>query len=157
MCTGFLDWWAYSTGRPVMCVSTFSNISETTGPIEAKFDMELLWDGGTKVSSNGPSHMTNMSTIPVYGKNLKFFSGKQNANDLESWYAASSTAKFVRRVRYLRSDARLLVCGRWRVRASCLAKHSFVEIWSWKNFYDHSLSSADSRRAVVSYWWKNGH
>ena len=33
--------------------------------------MELLWDGGTKVCSNGPGHMT------IYGKNLKkiFFSG----------------------------------------------------------------------------------
>ena len=47
-------------GRPLssvcvcvrMCVfSTFSNIfsSETTGPIEAKFRIELSWDGGTKV------------------------------------------------------------------------------------------------------------
>ena len=35
--------------------------------------------------------------------------------------------------------------------------HPFVEIWSWKNFYDHSHPSADSRRAVVSYWRKNGH
>ena len=35
--------------------------------------------------------------------------------------------------------------------------HSFVEIWSWKHFYDHSHPSADSRRAVVSYWRKNGH
>ena len=26
-----------------------------------------------------------------------------------------------------------------------------------KNFYDHSLPSADSRRAVVSYCRKNGH
>ena len=26
-----------------------------------------------------------------------------------------------------------------------------------KNFYNHSHPSADSRRAVVSYWRKNGH
>ena len=26
-----------------------------------------------------------------------------------------------------------------------------------KKFYSHSPSSADSRRAVVSYWWKNVH
>ena len=51
-------------------MSTFSNIfsSETTGPIEAKFRMEPPWDGGTKVCSNGPGHMT---AIPIYGKNLK--------------------------------------------------------------------------------------
>ena len=39
--------------------------------------MELLWDGGTKVCSNGPGHMTKMAAMPIYGKNLKkiFFSG----------------------------------------------------------------------------------
>ena len=42
-----------------------------------------------------------------------------------------------------------------RVRSSRPA-HSFVEIWSLKKkIYDHSLPSADSRRAVVSYWRKN--
>ena len=35
--------------------------------------------------------------------------------------------------------------------------HSFVETWLWKNFYGHSPSSADSRRAVISYWRKNVH
>ena len=29
--------------------------------------------------------------------------------------------------------------------------------WSWNIFYGHSLSSADSRRAVVSFWRKNVH
>ena len=29
--------------------------------------------------------------------------------------------------------------------------------WSWNIFYDHSLPSADSRRAVVSFWRKNVH
>ena len=48
------------------------NISlETTRPIEAKFHMESLWDGGMKVCSNGPGHMTKMATMPIYGKNLK--------------------------------------------------------------------------------------
>ena len=39
--------------------------------------MELLWDGGTKVCSNGPGHMTKRAAIAIYGKNLKkiFFSG----------------------------------------------------------------------------------
>ena len=31
--------------------------------------------------------MTNMATMPIYNKNLLFWN--QNANDLESWYAAS--------------------------------------------------------------------
>ena len=57
----------------VVCMSTFSNIfsSETTGPIEAKFHTEPHWDGGTKVCSNGPSHMTKMAAMPIYGKNFK--------------------------------------------------------------------------------------
>ena len=32
-----------------------------------------------------------------------------------------------------------------------------METWSWKHFYGHSPSSADSRRAVVSYWQRNVH
>ena len=34
---------------------------------------------------------------------------------------------------------------------------SFVEIWTRNNFYGHSLPTADSSRAVVSYWRKYGH
>ena len=54
-------------------MSTFSNIfsSETTGPIEVKFHVDPPWDGGTKVCSNGPGHMTKMAAMPIYGKNLK--------------------------------------------------------------------------------------
>ena len=39
--------------------------------------MELLWDGGTQVCSNGLGHMTKMAAMAIYGKNLKgiFFSG----------------------------------------------------------------------------------
>ena len=38
---------------------------------------KLLWDGGKKVCSNGPGHMTKMTAMSIYGKNLKkiFFSG----------------------------------------------------------------------------------
>ena len=53
--------------------STFSNFfsRETARPIEAKLYVEPQWDGGTKVYSNGPGHMTKMATMPIYGKNLK--------------------------------------------------------------------------------------
>ena len=55
-----------------------------------------------------------------------------------------------------RSEASRLACKRPRVQSPRSA-HSFVESWSWKHFYGHSPSSADSKRAVVSYWWKNVH
>ena len=29
--------------------------------------------------------------------------------------------------------------------------------WSWNIFYGHSLPSSDSRKAVVSFWWKSVH
>ena len=41
------------------------------GPIEAKFHVEPLLDGGTKVCSNGPGHITRTAAMPVDGKNLK--------------------------------------------------------------------------------------
>ena len=59
--------------------STFANFFslETAKLIEAKFHMEPPWDGGTKVCSNGPGHMTNMDAMQISGKNLKkiIFSG----------------------------------------------------------------------------------
>ena len=69
-------------GRPPSSVirhrpHSLSIFSETTGPIKVKFHMKLLLDGGTKVCSNGPGHMTKIAAMPKYGKNLKiiFFSG----------------------------------------------------------------------------------
>ena len=76
----------------VCMLSSFSNVfsSETTGQIEANFHMEPPWDGGTKVCSNGPGHMTKMAAMPIYGKNIKKSSSLEpNADDLETWYAAS--------------------------------------------------------------------
>ena len=50
-----------------------------------------------------------------------------------------------------------LVIRRLQIRLPLDWQHSFKEIWSWNIFYCHSLPSADSRRAVVSFWWKNVH
>ena len=35
--------------------------------------------------------MTKMAAMPVYGKNMNNCLRNQNADDLESWYAASGT------------------------------------------------------------------
>ena len=66
---------------------TFLNffVLETPRPIEAKFHVKLPWQGGMKICSNGPGHMTSMAAMPVYGKNLKkiFFSGTKQPMTLK--------------------------------------------------------------------------
>ena len=59
--------------RPSVCLlsTIFKDLLRNTGQIEAKFHMESPWDGGKKVCSNGPGHMTKMAAMPIYGKNLK--------------------------------------------------------------------------------------
>ena len=60
---------------------SFSNFFslETARHIEAKFHVEPPWDGGMKVCSNGPGHMTNMAAMPIYGKNLRKSSLEPNS------------------------------------------------------------------------------
>ena len=99
-----LIWWAYRIGRPPSSVvrrrphslNIFS--SEITRPIKVKFHMELLWDGGTKVCSNDPGHMTKMAAIPIYGKNLKKSSSPEPKGrwpwNLVCIIGCSSTTKF---------------------------------------------------------------
>ena len=42
------------------------------------------WDGGTKVCSNGPGHMTKMAAMPIYVKNIKkIFSGTKRPMTLK--------------------------------------------------------------------------
>ena len=54
--------------RRQQCLNIFS--SETALPIKAKLYVEPPWEGGTKVYIYGPGHMTKMTTMPIYGKNL---------------------------------------------------------------------------------------
>ena len=44
---------------------------KTARQIEAKFHVDHPLDGGTKICSNGPGHMTKMTAMPIYGKNDK--------------------------------------------------------------------------------------
>ena len=97
-------WWAYRIGRPVSSVAhpsvrrphIFS--SETAGPIKVKFHMAPPWDVGTGICSNGPGHMTKVTVMPIYGKNLKESSPKPKGQwpwNLICSIGCSSTTKFV--------------------------------------------------------------
>ena len=58
--------------------------------------MEPPWDGAMKVHINGLCHMTKMATMLLYDKifiNLLLWN--QNADDLETWYAALVTTKLI--------------------------------------------------------------
>ena len=68
----------------------FSNVfsTETAWPIKAKFYVESLWEGGTKVGINGPGHMTKMAAMPIYGKNLKNHLQNRKSYDLETYHVA---------------------------------------------------------------------
>ena len=69
------------------------NKRKNTGPIEAKFHVEPPWNGGMNICSNGPGHMTNMATMPIYGKNKSSLELKRpmTLKVSENW----STTKFV--------------------------------------------------------------
>ena len=54
--------------RRQQCLNIFS--SETALPIKAKIYVEPPWEGGTNVYINGQGHMTKMTALPIYGKNL---------------------------------------------------------------------------------------
>ena len=78
----------------------FSNLFslETSWPIEAKFHVEPPWDRGMKICSNGLCHMTNMATMPIYGKNFKKSSSLEPKGQLPWKFVCSigysSTSKF---------------------------------------------------------------
>ena len=55
----------------VACCPHSSNISETTGPIKAKFHVQPPWDGGMKVCSTSSGYVTKMAALSVFGKTLK--------------------------------------------------------------------------------------
>ena len=58
-----------SVVRPSTISNDFS--SETTGLIATKFHIQPPGPLGKKNCSNDLGHMTNMTAMPIYGKNLK--------------------------------------------------------------------------------------
>ena len=73
--------------------------SKTVWQIKVKFHIEPPWDGGKKVCSNSPGHMTKMASTPIYGKNLKKSSSPEPKGrwpwKLVCRIGCSSTTKFV--------------------------------------------------------------
>ena len=47
-------------------------------------DSEYQWDGGTKVCSNDPGHVTKMAAMPIYGKTPS----NTFSETLQTWYTA---------------------------------------------------------------------
>ena len=72
---GELIVYPWSSVRPSVVRSQCSNISETAGPIKAKFYVEPPWVGGSIFCSRHLGRMTKVATTPIYGKNpSKIFS-----------------------------------------------------------------------------------
>ena len=58
-----------SVRRPSSTISKIFS-SETAWPIKAKLHVEHPKEGGTKVYTNGPGHMTKMAAMAINSKNL---------------------------------------------------------------------------------------
>ena len=63
---------------------------QTSSPLKPLGRLKPPWDGGTKVCSNSPGHMTKMADMPIYGKNRKnILLRNKRTDDFETWNAAS--------------------------------------------------------------------
>ena len=81
--------WPWSKVTQIQTFSNFFSL-ETARLIEAKFHVELPWDWGTKVYTNGPGHMTNLAAKPINGKTHKKFSSLE-PKGWWSWKLVCST------------------------------------------------------------------
>ena len=168
-------WWAYRIGRPLSTVvrRTSSSVvrrrphslnifsSETTGPIKVKFHLELLWDGGTKVCSNGPGHMTKMAAMAIYGKNLKKSSSPEPKGPwiLVCIIGCLSTTKFAQMMtlgwpwHILRQGliwSLMLLYGK-KVKQWIFQKLLSAMIWNWQQMTEVTRSFCWHQHFVP--WW----
>ena len=59
--------------------------------------MELLWDGGTKVCSNGPGHVTKMATMPIY-RHVKWHENRGSVTKKQLWSCHTNFCKKVTKI-----------------------------------------------------------
>ena len=89
--------WASSISRPLssrlyVCCQHFQTPPplKPLGRLKLKIRVEPPYDGVMKVYTKGPGHMTKMTAVPIYDKNLKNLLRNQKAYDLETCYVALS-------------------------------------------------------------------
>ena len=100
---------------------------ETAWPIKVKFHMEPPWNGGTKICSNGPGHMTKMATMPIYGQNLKkSFSPEPKGR---WWYAALGAQVLPSLFKWWPGDDLDLFYGKVKFEPLCFCLGKKVKQW----------------------------
>ena len=81
----------YRRYRPSTVYPFSNNFYKTAMPVSIWFHMQPCDNGGTKFCSNVPDHLTKITAMPKYSKNLKnLIFQKRWADCLETWYVASS-------------------------------------------------------------------
>ena len=92
--------------------------------------MESPWDGGTKVCSNGPGHMTEMAAMPIYSKKLRtLLLRTQKAYDLKTLYATSSSKELPSLFKWLSWVDRGLFYGNVKYGPLCFCMGKKLKQW----------------------------
>ena len=130
--------------------------------------MELLWDGGTKVCSNGPGHLTKMAAMPIYGKNLKKSSSLEPKGrwpwNLVCSIGCMSTTKFIQMMT-LGWPWPIIQQGQiWSLMLLCGEKgmhHRVLEYYQVCSKDDHELTltyfTARSNLVPYAFVWEKGN
>ena len=63
--------------RSLRCQCSNLFFSKTVGRFGTKIHMKASGKKGMKIDTNELGHMTNMATMPIYGKNLKISSSPE--------------------------------------------------------------------------------
>ena len=158
--------------RPISAVSALIFIPEET-PYEPQWEKSYFLTWAPNEDSNQPAHPRSLIS-----QHCPHEEAIQNAPSETSdqtawmhrltwvfvWRTIPKVRRTIPKVRFGRAGlggsagcAVRLETKRLRVQPPPRSATFFRGDWSWNIFYGHSLPSADSRRAVVSFWRKNVH